>query len=92
MGIPQNHFEVGVSHQVADGVEIDTRLHEAARKMMPQVVEAEILQVRALDELSPGGINAGELGSRSTPKDVGIIAHPARLLLPAADGRQRFDV
>ena len=92
MRIPQNHFEVGVPHQVADRVEINAGLHEAARKVVPQIMEPEVLQVRALHELSPSRVDAREFGAARAPKDITVVAHPTRLLLPAAEDRERFDI
>jgi len=84
MGVPQDHIQVRVAKQIAYGIEVNPGLNQSARKLMAEVMEAEIIELCALDELAPRGIDPGQLGSGGAWKDGILGAHIAPVLLPSA--------
>jgi hypothetical protein len=53
MSIAQNHRSVRVAEKLANGVERHTQLHQASREVMPQIMEAKVLQFGSLSQPSP---------------------------------------
>lgn len=49
-GRSADHRDSRVTQQLAHRVEIDTRLHQPAGEMMPQIVESEVFDARDLDQ------------------------------------------
>ena len=70
MSVAQHHGSVGVSEKLANGVEGNARLHEAAGKVMAQIMESKVLQLRSLSQASPRSIRSLQSIPSHTRKDA----------------------
>ena len=59
MRVAQNHLEIGMAEQLTDGIQIHSRLDQSACKVMAQVVEMKIPELREFTEAAPGGYYCG---------------------------------
>jgi hypothetical protein len=57
MRIAQDHGRIRVPEKLANGVQRYTRLHQPAGKVMPQIMEAKIFQLRSLSQPPPRTID-----------------------------------
>ena len=70
MGVAQHHRGVGVSEKLANSVEGNARLYEAAGKVMAQIMESKVLQLRARSKASPRSIHSFQSIPSHTRKDA----------------------
>lgn len=78
MGVAQHHRGVGVSKQLANSVEGNARLYEAAGKVVAQIMESKVLQLRALSKASPRSIHSFQSFPSRTRKHTMCRASCAR--------------
>jgi hypothetical protein len=56
MRVPERHFQVGVTQQLPNSVQIDSRHNELRGEIMPHVMPTEIFDPRSFPKVFPGCI------------------------------------
>jgi hypothetical protein len=90
MSIAQHHGGVRMTEKLANRIQRNARLHQAARKVMAQIMEAKILQVGPLSQFSPRPIRPFQSATSDTRKDSPLVF--LRKLAPSVERRVRLAI
>ena len=69
MLVAPDHRRVRMPEKLANGVQRNTRLHQSTSKVMAQIVEAEILQLRSFFQSPPRAIDPFQPSTSYARKD-----------------------